>query len=181
VAVLTKYLRLWDLLSEVVLQREQVFIWIAIHYHPYWQLTASGSYSAKSAYEGVFIGAIHFRPWEKIWKSWAPNKCKFFMWLVAHNRCWTADRRAKWECLTPSNAHCVTRLKKQLTTCWFLVFSLAKCGFISFRWSAYRTYLPSLKTSTSMTGGQAQNNGIDGQARKGLNSIIILGAWTLEQ
>jgi hypothetical protein len=51
--------------------------------------------AAKSAYEGFFIGAVQFRPWERIWKSWAPGKCKFFMWLVAHNRCWTADRLAK--------------------------------------------------------------------------------------
>ncbi|KAG2659113.1 hypothetical protein PVAP13_1KG333200 [Panicum virgatum] len=43
----------------------------------------------------MFIGSTHFRPWERIWKSWAPGKCKFFMWLAAHNRCWTADRLAR--------------------------------------------------------------------------------------
>ena len=41
------------------------------------------------------LGAIQFDPWERIWKSWALGKCKFFLWLVAHNRCWTADRLAK--------------------------------------------------------------------------------------
>jgi hypothetical protein len=57
-----------------------------------WRLSSSGLYSAKSAYMGLLQGAIAFDPWERIWKTWAPNKCRFFLWLVAHNRCWTADR-----------------------------------------------------------------------------------------
>ena len=60
-----------------------------------WRFSANGQYSAKTAYEGFFLGATVFRPWEKIWKTWAPAKCSFFMWLVAHNKCWTADRLAK--------------------------------------------------------------------------------------
>jgi hypothetical protein len=60
-----------------------------------WQFAPSGRFSTKSAYEAMFIGAIEFKPWERIWRSWAPGKCKFFMWLVAHDRCWTADRLEK--------------------------------------------------------------------------------------
>ena len=31
----------------------------------------------------------------KFWKSWAPLKCKFFLWLAINNWCWTANRLAK--------------------------------------------------------------------------------------
>jgi hypothetical protein len=55
----------------------------------------NGQYYAKTAYEGFFLGTISFTPWEKIWKTWAPAKCHFFMWLAAHNRCWTTDRLAR--------------------------------------------------------------------------------------
>jgi hypothetical protein len=55
-------------------------------------LSQQGVYSAKSAYVGFFIGSTTFRPWERIWKSWAPRKCKFCLWLVAHGRCWTAEQ-----------------------------------------------------------------------------------------
>jgi len=79
---------LWDLLAERVLQPD-------VEDSHIWKFSASGQYSAKPAYDAMFIGAIQFQPWERIWKSWAPGKCKFFMWLVAHNRCWTADRLAK--------------------------------------------------------------------------------------
>jgi len=60
-----------------------------------WRFSTSGVYSTKSAYEALFIGATEFGSWERIWKSWVPGKCKFFMWTVAHNQCWTADRLAK--------------------------------------------------------------------------------------
>ena len=90
VPVLTEILKLWDLLLDLTLQPE------VDHAH-IWQFSSSGVYSAKSAYEGFFIGAVQFGPWGRIWKSWAPGKSKFFMWLVAHNRCWTADHLAKSE------------------------------------------------------------------------------------
>ena len=38
-----------------------------------------------------FNGAVNFEPWEFIWKSWVPKKYQFFLWLAAHDRCWTAD------------------------------------------------------------------------------------------
>ena len=60
-----------------------------------WQFSASSKCSTKLAYEALFIGGTHFNPWERIWKSRAPSKCKFFMWTVAHKKCWTADRLAR--------------------------------------------------------------------------------------
>uniref|UniRef100_A0A0A9HQ77 Reverse transcriptase zinc-binding domain-containing protein n=1 Tax=Arundo donax TaxID=35708 RepID=A0A0A9HQ77_ARUDO len=59
-----------------------------------WRLDPSGQFTTKSAYSAFFNGSIFFEPSELIWKSWAPRKCKFFLWLVAHNRCWTANRLA---------------------------------------------------------------------------------------
>jgi hypothetical protein len=52
-------------------------------------------YSSKSAYEAFFLGSIKFGPWRKIWKTWAPPRCKFFIWLVLLGRVWIAGRLAK--------------------------------------------------------------------------------------
>jgi hypothetical protein len=88
VGVMVEYLQLWDLLQEVVLQPE-------VEDTYFWRLSPTGQYSAKLAYEGLFLGATNFSPWDRIWKTWAPPKCRFFMWLVAHKRCRTADRLAR--------------------------------------------------------------------------------------
>jgi len=85
---LVEYLDLWDLLTDFSLQPEMEDVHI-------WRLSPSGQYSAKSAYEHLFQGSTLFRPWERIWKTWAPGKCKFFLWLVEHDKCWTAYRLAR--------------------------------------------------------------------------------------
>jgi hypothetical protein len=41
------------------------------------------------------MGSSEFEPFHRIWKTWAPPKTKFFMWLVAHRKVWTADRLQK--------------------------------------------------------------------------------------
>jgi hypothetical protein len=60
-----------------------------------WLPTANGKYSSKSAYDRYFAGSVYFEPSERIWRSWAPQKCKFFIWLASLNKCWTADRLAR--------------------------------------------------------------------------------------
>lgn len=71
-----------------------------------WQLDSSGQFSFKSAYEAFFKGSIQFAPNKLIWRSWAPRKCKKFLWLVAHKCCWTADRLARRGRGLPHPAKC---------------------------------------------------------------------------
>jgi hypothetical protein len=53
---------------------------------------------AASRHTTMFFGTIKFSPWKRIWKSWAPSNCKFFMWLATNNCCWTPDRLARSQC-----------------------------------------------------------------------------------
>ena len=43
---------------------------------------SSGIFSTRSAYRAFFVGAIHFEPWKRLWKAWAPNKCKSLFGLL---------------------------------------------------------------------------------------------------
>jgi hypothetical protein len=60
-----------------------------------WKWTASGVYSAKSAYMATFHGPTVCPAANFIWRTWAPQKVKFFLWLALQDRCWTAERLAR--------------------------------------------------------------------------------------
>jgi len=68
-----------------------------------------------------------FAPWKRIWKSWAPQHCKFFIWLAINNRCWTGDRLAKRG--LPHPAACP---ESPSSMCWSLASSL-RSGILFFR------------------------------------------------
>ena len=98
-----------------------------------WRLSSSGQYTAKSAYDALLQGAVSFGPWERIWKSWAPAKCRFLLCLVAHNRCWTADWLAQRGLLHHEACPLATKNKRPSNISWLLVFSPTSFGFYYYR------------------------------------------------
>ena len=88
-----------------------------------WKLDGSGNFSSKSAYRAFFNGAIPFEHWHRLWKSWAPSKCKVFLWLAIRNRCWTADRLARRGLPHPAKCPLCDQeeedIQHLLTTCVF--------------------------------------------------------------
>jgi hypothetical protein len=80
---LQQYLLLWHTLGEVLLSQDAD--------KHVWMHSSSGMFS-KSCYKAFFMGSISFEPRKRLWKSWAPPKCKFFLWLAIRNKCWTTDR-----------------------------------------------------------------------------------------
>jgi hypothetical protein len=85
---LEQYVRLWNLLAEVQLDPDS-------EDSITWSLTPNGCYSASSAYKVQFLSALPCQFGKIVWKTWAPPKCRFFVWLAVQNRLWTADRLAK--------------------------------------------------------------------------------------
>ena len=57
-----------------------------------WMHTSFEQFSSKSCYKAFFMGSISFEPWKRLWKTWAPPKYKFFLWLAIKNKCRTANR-----------------------------------------------------------------------------------------
>jgi hypothetical protein len=124
---LLEFLVLWDILQEFHLT-------LGVADLHRWTPSNSGAYSSKSAYDRFFLGAVQFEPYKRIWETWAPPRCKFFMWLASLNRCWTADRLARWGLDHP--IHCMLceqekeTIQHILVSCvfsrevWFRVLSL---------------------------------------------------------
>jgi hypothetical protein len=86
--VIAEYLHLWNTLSKVELHP-------GVEDTHGWRFASNGQFTVKSAYECFFKGSVEFEHYGKVWKTWAPAKCRYFVWLVANNKCWTADRLAK--------------------------------------------------------------------------------------
>ncbi|GJM99719.1 hypothetical protein PR202_ga16847 [Eleusine coracana subsp. coracana] len=170
--VISEFLNLCTIISGMELHQDTP----DIHY---WRLSGSRIYSAKSAYEALFQGFIGFEPWQRIWKSWAPAKCRFFMWLVAHDRCWTADRLARRNLPRPEN--CLLCDQEEETIDHILV----GCVFARQFWRillqrvGMAELAPQLSAERFQGWWSSVEAMVDNTARKGLNSLIILGAWTL--
>lgn len=69
---LQQYLQRWDALANITLTQET-------DEHS-WKLEASGRFSFKSCYKAFICGLISFEPWKRVWKTWAPPKCKMLCW-----------------------------------------------------------------------------------------------------
>jgi hypothetical protein len=170
--VLLDFFQLYRLLEDVVLQPG------APDSH-LWRFSSSGKYSTKSAYKALLQGAISFEPEKRIWKTWAPGKCRFFMWLVEHNRCWTSDRLAKRG--LDHLERCPLCDQHEETINHLLV----TCVFARQVWSGLlvairlRELVPQPRVSSFEAWWLASSQQHQGQARSAFNSLVILGAWVI--
>jgi hypothetical protein len=172
VGAIVEFLQLWDILTQVQLQPD------TRDRHSF-RLASNGNYSAKSAYESLFVGSVLFDPFERIWKSGAPPKCRFFMWFVAHNRCWTADRLQKRGLDHPE--HCLLcdqeaeTIDHRMVGCvfarqfWLLWLRQVRLQFLA----------PLIEDWNFMEWWSRINGLVEGAIRQDLNSLVILGAWSI--
>lgn len=125
------------------------------------------------------MGRTIFRPWERIWKSWAPAKCRFFLWLVAHKRCWTSDRLARRGLPHPEQCPLCDQADETID------HLLVACVFSRQFWYYFlrQVGLHSLAPQPSDTSfddwWENASTATSGLTQKGLNSLIVLGAWVI--
>lgn len=118
--VIREFLLVWDLTQGPATPR--------MPYVHRWLPVAPGLYYSKSTYNRFLVGTVTFELAERIWKSWAPSRCKFFIWLASLNRCWTTDNLTRRGLDHPKNASFATNKKRQLNIFCSHVFSLETYG-----------------------------------------------------
>jgi hypothetical protein len=101
------------------------------------------------------------------------------MWLVAHNRCWTADHLARRGSLTLNVVLFVTKHQRWLILSLLDAPLQGNFGFDSSHKLAYKLSPPSLQILLFMTGGEGFSSDRNGLLLHGLNSLIFLEAWTI--
>jgi len=126
-----------------------------------------------------FEGLVKFGPWRRIWRAWAPMRCKFFLWLVQHNRCWTADRLAKRGLPHPETCPLCDQAGETID---HILFS---CVFSKQAWTIILQSLglvgiiPTAADSRFYPWWARSSKQVPKELRKGLNSLVILVAWEL--
>ena len=88
VQVILNFLLVWDATRAVQLRPDSPDRFL-------WKWTSDQCFSTASAYRAFFIGQYEVPGAKCLKKTHSPGKCKFFVWLVPHDRCWTAERRKR--------------------------------------------------------------------------------------
>lgn len=171
--------------SDAILQQ---FVWLYqklqhIELNPHsddsvtWKMSASGTYSASSAYHIQFTGSIHSPLENLVWKPQIPMKCKFFNWVALHGKCLTAENLAKrgW----PHNPIC--------SLCWTSNETadhlLLHCSFSAEFWRRilinFNLPLPSVLVPdcSLLSWRLASLDAIPNSAREKWNILQMLHSW----
>ncbi|KAF8722498.1 hypothetical protein HU200_022325 [Digitaria exilis] len=128
---------------------------------------------------GLLLRAICDPRSKGIWKSRAPNKCKFFLWLALHDRCWTVDRRRRHGLQdTDACALCHTEpetINHLLITCsfsrevWLMALSAIGCQHLT----------PSATPSSIADWWTTSRKQMDKAARKTFDALVVLICWSV--
>jgi hypothetical protein len=165
-----QYLEPWDVLEKFQLQD--------IDDKHIWRFSSNGLFSTKSAYRAFFTGAVSFEPWKRVWKRWA-TKCKTFIWLAIKNKCWTADRLQKRGLDFPEN--CILCDQEDETVQHILTNGVFARQF----WHDFLSQIgltavvPKRRDVCFVDRWRKASSKIPKGKRKGFNSVVILGAWSL--
>lgn len=145
----------------------------------FFSIAPDGLYSARTAYNGLFYGSSAFVHHKQIWRSWAPSKCRFFLWLLAQNKCWTPDRLAKGGMNHPARCPLCDQesetINHLLVSCvfsrvfWYNI--LRKFGLHSLAPQPGDTYF--------MVWWERASAQVSGLRKKGLDSLLSLGVWLI--
>jgi hypothetical protein len=143
-----------------------------------WRHEASELFSSKSCYNVLLFGSTVFEPWKRLWKTWAP-KCKFFLWLAIRNKCWTADRLQlrgmPHPDVCPMCDQAQETIQHLLTACifarqfWHTILAAIGLGHLT----------PTADEENFADWWGKASLRVVKTRQKGLNSLIILGAWCL--
>ena len=153
-AVISEYLWLWDRLQMVTLNQTSRDKFV-------WKWTADGRCSSSSTYTAFFRGRTELLVASTLWKTKAPGRCLFFIWLVLHRRCWTNDRLRRHG--ISDHSRCTFSYSKEV---WFGVLRFLGLqrhtpvtdDLLADWWLPCRKQVPKLM-------------------RKAFDSVVVLTAW----
>lgn len=144
-----------------------------------WAHTSDGCYTARSAYELQFMGSIASATAQVTWRTKAPPKCRFFVWLMVKNRIWTAARLQLRE--WPNDYFCQLCWRNLETTSHLF----QDCCFTKLIWEKVSNWISAtamspanwIQTSDFEQWYMQIGECTDGNRRAGNRAIAMLTVW----
>ncbi|WVZ91735.1 hypothetical protein U9M48_037868 [Paspalum notatum var. saurae] len=143
-----------------------------------WRWTLNGIYTSSSAYQSCFFGSTMMLGAKFIWKSKVPPKVKFFAWLAALDRCWTAVRRHRHGlqdsdtcALCDQESECINHL---LLRCSFA----REVWFLVLRPVSWHSLIPGPMDSMMSWWSSARKR-VHKEFRKGFDALVLLSLWMI--
>jgi hypothetical protein len=144
----------------------------------WWRWVPSGAYSCHSAYKIMFVGQTAILGAPQLWKSRAPNKCRFFMWTLLLSRCWTAERRHRHGLSSSANCSLCSQELEHIDhlflqcafsrEVWFKV--LRRCGWHHFAPDPFDCLVDWWLTSKKL---------VTKPRHRALDSMVISVCWSI--
>ncbi|TVU51343.1 hypothetical protein EJB05_02762, partial [Eragrostis curvula] len=171
VEVLIEYLRIWDIMETTQLNHHERDKFV-------WKWSGDGNFSAASTYAAFFHGQEYMPGGKELWKTRAPNKCRFFFWLALYKRCWTSARLQRHN--LPNHGLCALcdqepeEIDHLLLGC---VYS-RECWFKLLRHSGTQSLTPTSTDELAEWWLRSRKKMEKGR-RKGFDSLVVLVVWQL--
>ncbi|CAN6246948.1 unnamed protein product [Urochloa humidicola] len=167
---MAEYYSLWWKLRQVRLNDQEDTI--------RWRWTASGTYTAKSAYNAQLIGAYCSFDATSIWKAKVEGKHRFFAWLLIQEKILTADKLIirNWPC-NPVCPLCA----QELETAEHLVLHCAfakEVWWLVANWAGNLVQLPRPESSLQ-DWWNASLNGLPKKLKQKRATLLIYTAWNV--
>lgn len=169
--VIAEFLELWVKVEQVVLVEEQ-------EDQITWLHSSDGQYSTSSAYAVQFAGLSRSSTAAITWKTKAPPKCRFFIWLLLQDRVWTAARLQvrQW----PNEYFCQLCVRNLETATHLFM----ECPVVRSLWERVAIWIHQDSLRPSNWNGEmlpdwfiCTSTNLPSSRKQGLRSLITLVMW----
>lgn len=166
-----EYCQLWDAVRAVHVEGDRADKHV-------WAWETSGEFTSKSAYKTFFTGSTKFGQYKCLWRSWALLRAKMFLWMALADYRWTSDRLAKRGLDHPERCRLCDQEQETIQHILIQCMVVREVWFLALQQVGLSTLAPSLEHTLHIWWIQAISR-VPKELRKGLNSLVILVAWTI--
>jgi len=174
VQVLIDYLLVWDLIRQ-----GNFTLTTDVPDNFRWKWTSDGTFTTASAYQAFFVGQHALPGARELKRTKAPGRCKFFLWLAMHDRCWTAVRRKRHNLQDNDSCNLCDQQPEEISHLLLSCVFARETWFLVLRQCNLQQLTPQPTSPDFFDWWCHSRKRIAKELRKGFDSLVVLVGWLL--